>query len=284
MIRIRGVFRGLRVVLHIVYGLMIAVVFPRFQPAARRRIQKRWSVELLSILNVRIEGNAMQDLRSGIVVTNHISWLDIFVLSSMAPMRFVAKSDVRHWPMIGWLCARAQTLFIERGRARDAARINRQVVEMLHEGACLAVFPEGTTTDGTQVAAFHASLLQPAVDAHAQIHPVVIRYQDARGVHSTAAAYIDDLSFAASLWNILCCRSLHVRLVATPSLAAAGSDRRTLARLAYQQISATLSFMHATPHVAIETAVEPLEEQLQSICEMLLTPAQHGQAVTATTD
>jgi 1-acyl-sn-glycerol-3-phosphate acyltransferase len=153
------------------------------------------------------------------------------------PMRFVAKSEVRQWPLIGWLCARAQTLFIERGRARDAARINKQIVQLLQNGECLAVFPEGTTTDGTQVGSFHASLLQPAVDAGAEVHPVAIRYQDAQGAHSTAAAYIDDLSFAASLWNILNCRNLHVRLLATPSLDAAGSDRRTLTRTAWQQIS-----------------------------------------------
>lgn len=264
-----GVFRAARVLLHLLYGLTIATVFPRFNQVWRRRIQRRWSVDLLKILNVTVDipaGNPMQTLCSGIIVTNHISWLDVFVLNAVTPTRFVAKSEVRNWPLIGWLCAQAQTLFIERGRARDAARINKQVVKMLHEGDCLAVFPEGTTTDGTKVAAFHASLLQPAVDAKALVHPVVIRYQDAQGVHSTDAAYIDDVSFGASLWNILSCHNLHVRLVATPSLNAAGSDRRTLTRMAQRQISETLEIMHAARHISADTAVEhPLDEHLQSI-------------------
>jgi 1-acyl-sn-glycerol-3-phosphate acyltransferase len=237
-LQIIGVFRAARVALHLACGLMIASVFNWLSQSVRRRILRRWSAQLLNILNVSITAEkSMHALRSGIIVTNHISWLDVFVLNAVIPMRFVAKSEVRQWPLIGWLCARAQTLFIERGRARDAARINKQIVELLQNGECLAVFPEGTTTDGTQVGAFHASLLQPAVDACAEVHPVAIRYQDAQGAHSTAAAYIDDLSFAASLWNILNCRSLHVRLVATPSLNAAGSDRRTLTRMAWQQIS-----------------------------------------------
>ena len=236
--QIIGVFRAARVVLHLACGLMIASVFNWLSQSVRRRILRRWSAQLLNILNVSITAEkSMHALRSGIIVTNHISWLDVFVLNAVIPMRFVAKSEVRQWPLIGWLCARAQTLFIERGRARDAARINKQIVQLLQNGECLAVFPEGTTTDGTQVGSFHASLLQPAVDAGAEVHPVAIRYQDAQGAHSTAAAYIDDLSFAASLWNILNCRNLHVRLLATPSLDAAGSDRRTLTRAAWQQIS-----------------------------------------------
>jgi 1-acyl-sn-glycerol-3-phosphate acyltransferase len=236
--QIIGVFRAARVVLHLACGLMIASVFNWLSQSVRRRILRRWSAQLLNILNVSITAEkSMHALRSGIIVTNHISWLDVFVLNAVIPMRFVAKSEVRQWPLIGWLCARAQTLFIERGRARDAARINIQIVQLLQNGECLAVFPEGTTTDGTQVGSFHASLLQPAVDAGAEVHPVAIRYQDAQGAHCTAAAYIDDLSFAASLWNILNCRSLHVRLLATPSLDAAGSDRRTLTRTAWQQIS-----------------------------------------------
>lgn len=247
-----GVFRAVRLSLHLVYGLSIALAFPRMSQELRRRILRRWCAEMLTILNVRIRlSTAMQG--SGIVVTNHISWLDVFVLNAVVPMRFVAKSEVKSWPVIGWLCSRAQTLFIERGRARDAARINKFIVELLRNGECLAVFPEGTTTDGTEVGAFHASLLQPAIDSGAQIHPVAIRYQDAHGAHSTAAAYIDDLSFAASLWNILNCRNLHVQLVATPSLDASGSDRRTLSSRAHQQINDAVQAMHAVCHAPILT-------------------------------
>jgi 1-acyl-sn-glycerol-3-phosphate acyltransferase len=214
----------------------------------RSRILQNWSTGLLDIFNVRIHaGDDLHSLRNGLIVTNHISWLDVFVLNAVVPMRFVAKSEVRRWPVIGWLCARAQTLFIERGSARSAARINVQLVDLLQRGECLAIFPEGTTTDGKQVAHFHSSLLQPAIDAGSLVHPIAIRYQDRHGAYSDAATYIDDMSFGASMWNILSTAELHVRLAATTPLDANGMDRRNLTRTAHQHIGTALATMHTFP-------------------------------------
>jgi 1-acyl-sn-glycerol-3-phosphate acyltransferase len=234
-----ALLRAVRFSLHLVQGLITALVYPALPAHLRRHILRRWSAGLLAIFNVRVEvgpDDALHTLQGGLLVTNHISWLDVFVLNAIIPMRFVAKSEVRSWPVFGWLCAQAGTLFIERGKARDAARLNLQLVELLQAGECLAIFPEGTTTDGSLVAHFHASLLQPVIDAGTALHPVAIRYQDADGTRSTAAAYIDELSFAASLWNILSTPELHVRLIATPALGTQDTDRRTLARLAHGQI------------------------------------------------
>jgi 1-acyl-sn-glycerol-3-phosphate acyltransferase len=242
-----ALFRLARFSVHLLYALLLALVFPYLSLSFRRHVLRRWSAGLLNIFNVHIEfeqTDSSYRLGHGLIVTNHISWLDVFVLNVVVPMRFVAKLEVKRWPVIGWLCTRAQTIFIERGSARSAARINVQLVELLQGGECLAVFPEGTTTDGAAVAHFHSSLLQPAIDAGAQVHPMAIRYQDKFGAHSTVPAYIDDVSFASSLWNIFITDELHVRLVATPVLAASGADRRSLTRMAEENISATLSAMH----------------------------------------
>jgi 1-acyl-sn-glycerol-3-phosphate acyltransferase len=236
-------FRATLLALHIACGLVLAVTYPWFGIGVRRRILQSWSAGLLHIFNVRIDiagDDPLHALRHGLIVTNHISWLDVFVLNAVVPMRFVAKAEVRRWPVIGWLCARAQTLFLERGKARAAARINVHMVELLRQGECLAVFPEGTTTDGAQVAHFHSSLLQPAVDAGTKVHAIAIRYQDESGARSTAAAYIDELSFGASLWNILGTPVLHVRLIAAASLDACTLDRRSLTRSARECINAAL--------------------------------------------
>lgn len=238
-----ALFRTSRFSLHLAYGLSIAVCYPWFSLSIRQRILQSWSTSLLDIFNIRIsiaDGDPLHAISHGLIVTNHISWLDVFVLNAVVPMRFVAKSEVRGWPVIGWLCARAQTLFIERGKARSAARINIQLVELLKRGECLAVFPEGTTTDGAKVAHFHSSLLQPAIDAGAPLHPIAIRYQDKYGQRSDVAAYIDDISFGESLWSILCAQDLQVRLVASPSLNALNSDRRTLTHSSHLHISASL--------------------------------------------
>lgn len=238
-----ALFRAARLALHFAYGLAMAVIYPHFGTGIRRRILQSWSAGLLDILNVRVATDRdghLHALQHGLIVTNHVSWLDVFVLNAIVPMRFVAKSEVRRWPVIGWLCARTQTLFLERGKARAAARINVHMVELLQQGDCLAVFPEGTTTDGAQVAHFHASLLQPAIDAATQVHPIAVRYQDELGKRSSAAAYIDDISFGASMWSILNTPELHVHLFTAPPLDASAMDRRSLTRRAHECISAAL--------------------------------------------
>jgi 1-acyl-sn-glycerol-3-phosphate acyltransferase len=235
-----ALFRAFRLALHIGYGLTVALVYPRLPAALRRRILQRWSADLLHIFNVELDAGELRVPHCGLIVSNHVSWLDIYALNAVVPMRFVAKSEVRRWPVIGWLCARAQTLFIERGSARAAARINGQLCELMRQGECLAVFPEGTSTDGAQVAHFHASLLQPAIDAGVTLHPVAIRYQSQDGARSTAAVYCGDISFGSSLWTLLNTEKLRVRLLPAPSLPAADFERRELAQRAHDSISAAL--------------------------------------------
>ena len=241
------VFRAARLLLHILYALAIAVSYPWLSLSLQKRILQSWSKELLDIFAIRLlidSDDALHSVEHGLIVTNHISWLDVFVLNAVVPMRFVAKSEVRSWPVIGWLCARAQTVFIERGKARSAARVNVQLVEMLKRGECLAVFPEGTTTDGANVAHFHSSLLQPAIDAGVPVQAIALRYQDSYGLRSDAPAYIDDLSFGSSMWQILSARHLQVRLVAAAPLAAVDADRRSLTQSAHQAIAAALLMLN----------------------------------------
>lgn len=235
--------RALRFLLHLLYGLLLALIYPRLPHMAKRHILQSWSAKLLRILNVHIELAQNERLHAPhnvLIVSNHISWLDIFVLNAVIPMHFVAKAEVRHWPVLGWLCARAETLFIERGKARAAARINARMVELLKHGETLAVFPEGTTTDGNQLAHFHSSLLQPAIDAAGKIQPLAIRYLDEHGLPSTLPAYIGEMSFISSLRDILGARRLHVRLISLAPLDTRLGDRRALTALARQQIHSAL--------------------------------------------
>ncbi len=238
-------FRAMRFALHLLYGAMLAIVFPSLNIRYQKRILRRWSAELLDIFNVRTSTNGpvfLQNITRGMIVANHISWLDVIVLNAALPLRFVSKSEVRHWPVIGWLCAQAQTLFIERGKRSDTARTNLQIAESLQQGHCMAIFPEGTTTDGSHVRHFHSSLLQPAIDARTLIYPVAIRYHDKNNRPNLDAAYIDDTTFVASLWKILCSRDLHVRLTSTPVLDShQAENRRTLALEAHQRITHILS-------------------------------------------
>jgi 1-acyl-sn-glycerol-3-phosphate acyltransferase len=131
------------------------------------------------------------------IVANHVSWIDIFLISSVRPTRFVAKSEIRGWPLAGWIAERAGTLFIRRDQMRDMARIDARVREVLAEGDCVGLFPEGITTEGDELRKFHSSLFEPAVANGAHVHPAAIRYE-----HPTARSAARCRSSAsAPSWN-----------------------------------------------------------------------------------
>src|SRR5689334_6314798 len=116
-------YRLARVVLHLLIGLWTsAVVFPLTDAAGRAWRIRHWSIKLLALCGVEVE---LVHETSGplppraLYIANHVSWLDIFVINSMQTCRFVAKADIRDWPLIGWLCDKAGTIFIARGKLRD---------------------------------------------------------------------------------------------------------------------------------------------------------------------
>lgn len=271
-----AIFRSLRFLIHLCYGLSLAIIYPHLSLKQQKYLLQRWSSELLQILNVQLclpaEFSAA-DLSSGLVVSNHVSWLDIFVLNTLIPMRFVAKSEVRQWPILGWLSERAQTLFIERGSPRSAARINQEMVGRLKQGESFAVFPEGTTSIGLTVLNFHSSLFQPAIEANVPVTPITLRYQNNVGAFSSVAAFIDDLSFGTSLWRILNTRALHVQLCILDPIPSVAKDRRTLAQLSQQSIATALEDAHSQfhlSHVQENGERHSFDKRFQSLFSVLL--------------
>jgi 1-acyl-sn-glycerol-3-phosphate acyltransferase len=267
-------YRAVRLVIHLTYGGLLALFYPSLPVSLQKRIMHRWSAELLDVLHVRISVTGdipLSEIKQGLIIANHISWLDVFVMSSVLPMRFVAKSEVRSWPFIGWLCARAQTIFIERNKRSDTVRTNIQAVAHLRHGNCMAIFPEGTTSDGTEVTHFHASLLQPAIDSHTSIYPVAIYYHDSTNKPNFDAAYIDEMTFVESMWKILSSRDLHVRLTTTDALSTQVDNRRVLALEAHRRISHALSI--EPPIVPHSSHISGEEQSLHASYSLLLYPS-----------
>jgi 1-acyl-sn-glycerol-3-phosphate acyltransferase len=180
-----------------------------------------------------------------LVVANHVSWLDVYLLNALATARFVAKSDVRDWPLVGPIAAAFGTFFIVRGSYRDAARVKNAIADALLRGERVVVFPEGTTTDGTRVSRFYAALLQAAVDTGAPVQPVAIRYVGPDGAYEPAAAFIDDMSFATSLARVLRRPELVAQVHVAPSLPSLHRTRRELALLTRRWITAALELEDA---------------------------------------
>ena len=162
-------YRYARVTVHVLQGIgTTTLVFPWIGIDARRRLIGHWSRQLLRMIaiDVRVHGLPAHGLPGNLLlVANHVSWLDIFVLNALQPSRFIAKVELKRWPLVGRLIAGCGTLFIERERRRDTLRINQEASAVLAAGDTIAIFQEGTTTDGTVLLRFHGSLLQPIVDA-----------------------------------------------------------------------------------------------------------------------
>ena len=230
---------------HLFKGVAIVVAyFPWLSDKSRLVAEQRWHRGLLQLLNVQMRpGAGAPDLsvHNMFVVANHVSWLDIYVLNAVRPVNFVSKAEVRSWPIIGWLAAKTGTLFIDRSKRHDTARVNHQISAVLKQGGCVAIFPEGTTSDGTLLRPFHASLLQPAVHSHCKIWPVAIRYTHADGTLNTAPAYVDELSFADSLRVILGQPVIYVELTFSAPIEVHAKTRRELAREAELAIAQALN-------------------------------------------
>ena len=239
---LRRLWRIPRMALHLIVGLAtIAFVFPSLDAHGRRARIRRWSRRLLHLMNFDIRMTGALSHENVMVVANHVSWIDIFALHAVGPVRFIAKSEIAHWPVLGKLVAGVGTLFIERERRRDTHRVNQEVAQALQNGDIVAVFPEGTVTDGTQLLPFKGSLLQPIVDANGRVQPAAIRYLSAKGEASNVPAYVDDITFMGSLWRICGERALIVELTAMTPLPAAGRHRRELAREAEAAIRQALA-------------------------------------------
>jgi len=155
-------------------------------------------------------------------------------------VRFIAKSEIRVWPLLGWLSGRAGTLFIQRARRNDTARINGAVTAALRAGDIFAVFPEGTTTDGSTVLRFHASLLEPALEAGAAVQPVALRFERADGSLCTEAAYDGDKSIWDALLGITSQTAITVHVCFLRPILPDERHRRTLAVEARDAIALTL--------------------------------------------
>jgi 1-acyl-sn-glycerol-3-phosphate acyltransferase len=228
--------------LHLLRGLAnIALLFPFVQQRHKFAVIQRWSQRLLDILDVRLrlEG-PVPDEAPILIAANHVSWLDIFVINSAAPSRFVAKAEVRDWPVLGRLCAGAGTLFIERERRRDLGRVNELIAAALGCGHRVAIFPEGTTTRGDRLEHFHASLFAPAISVAASVYPAAIRYGRPDGSQNFAPAYVDNMHFLESLARVLAEPAICVELTFAAARSTAGKNRRELARDCEAEIAKAL--------------------------------------------
>lgn len=204
--------------------------FPKLNPEQRAAQVQLWSQRMLRAFGVRVQSQGPVWGGPVLRVANHLSWLDILVMNAVAPSRFVSKSEVRQWPLIGTLTVGAGTLLIEREKRRDAMRVVHHMAESLQAGDAVAVFPEGTTSNGEALLPFHANLLQAAVVTDAPVQPWALRYRHARtGQPHHAPLFVGDTTLAASLLSTLLASDLVAEVRLGEPQHCNGRDRRSWA-------------------------------------------------------
>jgi 1-acyl-sn-glycerol-3-phosphate acyltransferase len=221
------------VFLHFLWGVALGGLFlPRLSKTQRERHIRQWARTMLKRLGIELEVvGTPAPVGPMLLVANHISWVDILALHSVCPCRFVAKADVERWPLVGTMVTGGGTLYVKRESRRDVLRVMHRMTEALKDGDILAVFPEGTTSDGNSVLPFHSGLIQAAIAAGAPVQPVAVQIVDrAFGRPSRAVSYMGDESLAGSIWRTLRARRLCAVVTFGTPQAAEGRDRHAWAR------------------------------------------------------
>lgn len=239
----RALLRLLRACGHLLRGYWtVRTRFAAFTAPQRAQAVEQWAQGMLQVMGIElVVRGTPPGTGPTLLVANHISWLDILVLHAARHCRFVAKAEVRHWPLIGVAATGAGTLYVERESRRDALRVVHHMVDALRNGDVMAVFPEGTTGDGTSLLPFHANLFQAAVSAHSSVTPVGLRFVDGRsGAICLAPAYVGDDSLLGSVWRTLSAADVRAELTFGPAFDVTGLDRRQASALARTRIAALL--------------------------------------------
>ncbi|MCT9009229.1 lysophospholipid acyltransferase family protein [Streptomyces rhizosphaerihabitans] len=234
----RAVLRLTALLVVVVLGVALIPLAGRLRAERRDRWIRRWCLAVVHTAGVRtrITGTALPT-GGVLIVSNHVSWLDIPLLAAVRPARMVAKTEVRGWPVVGGLAARGGTLFIDRDRLRALPGTVERIAGTLRGGSAVAAFPEGSTWCGRAQGRYRRALFQAALDAGVPVQPVRIQYRSvyrsAEGAASTAPAFVGEDSLLASLWRVVSARGLVAEVVLRPALTPGPhTDRRTLAEAA----------------------------------------------------
>jgi len=220
------------VILLVLLGLLlVGAVYPFIGTKGRALLNRTWSRCLMRISGVRVLVRGTPRMREAVLlVGNHVSWIDIFVINAVRPTAFVAKSEIRRWPVVGWLVAGAGTLFIQRGQRHAVQTVGAAMQRRFSQGEAVGLFPEGTTTEGYDLLPFHASLFEPARQAGVTIQPLALRFMR-NGKRDHYASFTGDESLVANLWRVLGERGLAVEAVFLPPLAQTDPDGTPVSRL-----------------------------------------------------
>ena len=239
---IRIVYRIIALLLLSVAGLVLMGIYSKrgenlLITQKQKDIRQWWLKKVVKIVGLRlnVKGEIPKNNESALWVSNHVSWLDIPVIGSEG-VAFLSKSEVRKWPIIGWLGEKGGTVYIKRGGKNASQIASAKIADKINGGDSVLVFPEATTTDGKDVKRFHPRIFAPVLDHELHVQPIAIRYLDKQGNRHPSVVW-DDESFSTNLFQVLGEPVIYVKLIFLPRLIASNySERKHLAEHAYDEI------------------------------------------------
>ena len=196
--------------------------------------------KLCRILHLNLVVEGQQPERNGLLVSNHISWVDIPVVGAALPSLFLSKAEVKSWPLIGWVAKSNGTVFIARGKQGAADRAKVDLAHTLSHDVNVLLFPEGTTTDGTYLRKFHPRLFAAAIQQDVVIQPLTIRYENANGELNNDIPFIDGQNILDNIWRIVGVKNTTVRVTLLPQIPINGLARKEIAQQAREVIHTAL--------------------------------------------
>ena len=162
-----------------------------------------WSRLVCFICGIKVYVHGEKPKAPVLLVANHVSWLDIPIIHSLMLAGFVAKSEIKYWPILGWVTLIADTLFLKRGNAESRKGVLSQIKKRLNNGRSVAIFPEGTVTDGSYLRTFHRQLIHAAIDTKTPVFPVAIKFLKADGTRNDQVGFLNNEFFITHVWRIL---------------------------------------------------------------------------------
>lgn len=203
---------------------------PQRQPAWLQRT----AVAALEALDIQVEAVGPPP-SPGLVVCNHVSYVDIPALASLQPATFVSKAEVRRWPLFGLLAQCGGTIFIQREKRSEVPQANQGIHDRIVGGGLVVFFPEGTSSDGTSVLPFRSSLFAPAVTERCAVTPAHITYRLDGGDPATDVAYWGDMTFGPHFLKLL--TKSRIRCRVAWGTGRVGTDRKVLAAQLHQDVA-----------------------------------------------
>lgn len=234
---------------HVAVGLplaLVAIAPPLCRiPVAGERLDtfmiRWWSGWLVRCFGFRIRRFGKPLPGAVMYVANHVSWLDIELIHSQRAVNFVAKAEIARWPLVGWLASRGGTIYHRRGSTDSMAAVMQTVVERLHQGHPVGIFPEGGTGRGDKVRVFHARIFQAALDAGVPVQPVALRYGNG-GRQDPGVPFGAKESFFANFVRLLGNPSMDAEVHFLEPVDATPDARRRMAEESRARIVAALGY------------------------------------------